>query len=101
MKRRWRRLPPDKRRQIIQMAAQGASYRQIVDRLDVSSSSVTLVVKPLGGVTRKELWNPGTRRLSLDERIDIKLGLEGDRSLRSIAHSIKRDPATVCREVKA
>jgi IS30 family transposase len=99
--KRWRRLTPEKRRQIIGLAARGATYREIIDRLDVPMGTVGIVLKPLGGVIRKELWEPNTRCLSLDERIEIHLGLEQSLSLRAIARKIGRDPATVCREVKA
>jgi transposase, IS30 family len=58
-------------------------------------------VHPLGGVIRKEMWNQGRRRLSLDERVEIRLGLERDWSLRAIARHIRRDPATVSRELTA
>jgi IS30 family transposase len=97
---RWRRITPEKRRQIIKLAAKGASYREILAQVDTSRGGIGLVLKPLGGVMRKELWDPGGRRLSLEERIDIKLGLEKGLSLRAIARDLGRDPATVCREVK-
>jgi len=47
------------------------------------------------------MWNPGPKRLSLDDRIEIKLGLERELSQRAIASSIERAPSTVCREVNA
>jgi transposase, IS30 family len=99
--RRWRRITPEKRRQIIRLAARGATQEEIAEAVDLSSSAVGLVVRPLGGVIRKELWNPGTRRLTLDERVEIKVGIERGWSLRTIARGIGRDPATVCREVNA
>jgi IS30 family transposase len=97
---RWRRITPEKRRQIIELAAKGATYHEILAQVDTSMGGIGLVLKPLGGVMRKEMWDPGGRRLSLEERIDIKLGLEQGLSLRAIARSLGRDPATVCREVK-
>src|SRR5918996_1371502 len=97
---RWRRLTPEKRKQIIKLAAKGATYREILAQIDTSLGGIGLVLTPLGGVIRKEMWDPGGRRLSLEERIDIKLGLEQDLSLREIARSLGRDPATVSREVK-
>ena len=100
MANRWRRITPEKRRQIIKLAAKGATYREILAQVDTSRGGIGLVLKPLGGVMRKELWDPGGRRLSLEERIDIKLGLEKGLSLRAIARDLGRDPATVCREVK-
>lgn len=100
MANRWRRITPEKRREIIRLAARGATYREILAQVDTSFGGIRLVLKPLGGVMRKEMWDPGGRRLSLEERIDIKLGLEKGLSLRAIARSLGRDPATVCREVK-
>jgi transposase, IS30 family len=97
---RWRRITPEKRRQIIKLAAKGATYREILAQVDTSLGGIGLVLTPLGGVMRKEMWDPGGRRLSLEERIDIKLGLAQGLSLRAIARSLERDPATVCREVK-
>ena len=79
MKRRWRRITPEKRRQIIRLAAGGATYRQIADTVDLSKGAVGIVLTALGGATRREMWDPGARRLSQDERIEIRLGLERDR----------------------
>lgn len=99
MARPWRRITPDKRRQIIGLAAGGATYKEIAETVDLSHGGVGLVLQPLGGVIRKEMWDSGSRRLSIDERVEIKLGLEADLSLRAIGRRIGRDPATVCREV--
>ncbi len=100
MARRRQRITPEKRREVIWLAAQGASYRRIVDELDVSSGSVGLVLVPLGGASRKETWETVGRGLTLEERIEIHTGLEKSQSLRAIARRIKRHPATVSREVK-
>jgi IS30 family transposase len=98
---RYRRLTSEKRRQILKMAAKGASYREIVRALDVASGSVALVLVPLGGVHRQEMWTPAPGRLSLEERIEIRMGLERRESLRAIAQRLKRHPSTVSREVVA
>lgn len=100
-KQRYRWITPEKRRQIIALAAKGATYQQMVDAVDLSTGAIAIVVKPLGGVIRKEMWEPSERRLSLEERVEIKLGLEGQLSLRRIAVRICRHPSTVSREVKA
>jgi IS30 family transposase len=100
-KQRYRRITPEKRRQIIALAAKGATYQQIVHSVDLSMGAVSIVLKPLGGVSRKELWEPTESRLSLEERIEIRLGLEQQLSLRVIARRIDRQPSTVCRELKA
>lgn len=96
---RW--ITPEKRRQIIKMAARGATYRQIVDAVGVSTGGVALVLVPLGGVHRKDMWTQAPGRLSLEERVEIRLGLERNESLRSIARRLDRHASTVCREVMA
>ena len=76
------RLPDEKRRLIIKLAAQGCSYRQIADQAQVAQGSVGRVVRPLGGVIRAELVEVPACRLSLDDRIEIKLGLERGETVR-------------------
>jgi hypothetical protein len=56
--KRYRRITPEKRREIIWLAAQGATYRQIAASVDLSQGGVALAVKPLGGVSRQEMWEP-------------------------------------------
>jgi IS30 family transposase len=97
--RRWRRLPPELRREIIRLATQGLSFREIARRLDLWDATVGFTLRPLGGVVRPEMWNPSSKRLSLDDRLEIRLDLERGLSFRAIARRIGRDPATVCREV--
>ena len=101
MKRQWRRITPDKRRQIIRMAAEGRVLNDIAAAVDLSYESVRIVVRPLGGVFRKELWQPSERLLSIDDRIEIRLGLERNDSLRAIARRVSRSLSTVSREVNA
>jgi len=97
MPRRWRRITPETRREIIKLAARGMSGREIARKVDVPD--VGFVLKPLGGVTRAEMWSVSEKRLSADERVEIRIGLERNLSLRVIARGIGRHPATVCREV--
>jgi IS30 family transposase len=99
--RHWRRITPEKRREITRLAAKGWTHNRIAEAVDLSHGAVGIVVTPLGGVIRKEMWNHGNRRLSIEDRVEIKIGLEADLSLRAIARRIGRDPATVCREVSA
>lgn len=88
----YRRITPEKRRQVLRLAAQGATYQQIAETVDLSRGSVGIVVMPLGGVIRKEMWEPSESRLSLEERVEIRLGLEADLSVRAIARRIGRHP---------
>lgn len=99
--RSWHRITAEIRRQIYKLVAQGATYREMVEAVGVSMGAVGYVVRPLGGVVRKEMWDPGSRRLSLDERIEIHIGLREGLSLRAIAAGIGRSPSTISREVKA
>ncbi len=100
-KRRWTRLLPETRRQIIRLAAKGASYPEIIEELDVTHGVVCRVLGPFGGVMRAEDWTPSAARLSLEERIEIKLSLERGSSLRQIGRSVGRHASTICREVAA
>jgi transposase, IS30 family len=100
-KARWRRLPPELRREIIRRRARGLSYTQIVAELGVGLASVHRVLAPLGGVIRAELLVSTGRRLSLEDRVEIRLGLERGWSYRRIGAQLGRAASTVCREVAA
>jgi IS30 family transposase len=100
-KRRWMKLPPDIRREVIRRAAQGATYEQIVEGLSLSLGVVERVLQPLGGVIRKQMWESSGNRLSLEERIEIRMALERGVSYRAIAAQLDRSASTVCREVAA
>lgn len=89
------------RREIIRLAATGKTRSEIAETVGVARAVVYRVIQPLGGVIRPEDWQPSAARLSLDERIDIKLGLEQGLSYRRIAERIGRSPSTVSREVAA
>ena len=101
MKRRWKWLPAEMRREIIRLRAGGATYAEISGAVGCALGSVSRVLVPLGGVTRVEDWTPSPARLSLEERIEIRIGLEGGASLRAIARRLRRTPSTVSREVAA
>lgn len=101
MARTWRRLTPDKRREILRLAAQGKTQHEIAAAVDISRSAVSFVLIPLGGVIRKELWEPGGAHLTLDDRIEIRLGLQRQESFRAISRHLGRHASTVSREVGA
>jgi IS30 family transposase len=101
-RRRWRRLDRELRQKIVRLAAQGATYREILDQVDTSSGAITIALRDWGGVTRSDVeWEPSPARLSLEERLAIKVGLELGGALSAIARSLGRAPSTVCREVNA
>ena len=100
MPRPWRRITPEKRREVIRLAAQGHSSSSIAERLGLGDRAIRIVLRPMGGVYREEMWRPSERRLSLDERVEIRLGLERRESIRAIARRIDRAPSTVSREIR-
>jgi transposase, IS30 family len=93
------RLSDDVRRRVIRLAAQGKTYREIIDEAGVSMGAVTIITKPLGGVIRPEMWMPSPARLSLDDRVSIKLWLERGESFAQIGRRLARATSTISREV--
>jgi IS30 family transposase len=100
-KRVWRRLDRETRVQVIRLAAEGLSQREISARVCRSQMSVCRVLAPLGGVYRTRGATTLSRRLSLEERVEIRLGLERDESFTAIAGRLVRAPSTISREVNA
>jgi transposase, IS30 family len=98
---RWFRLPDELRVQVLRARARGLSYAQIVAELDVSHGSVSAVLRPLGGVIRADMLAATGRRLSLAERVEIRVGLERGWSCRQIGQALGRAASTICREVAA
>jgi transposase, IS30 family len=98
--RRWRRITPEKRRAAIRLAAKGHSPREIAEHLGLGARAIQINLRPLGGVYRQEMWQPSERRLSMDERVEIRLGLERGESLRAIARRLDRAPSTISREIR-
>lgn len=94
-----RPLSVEVRRRVIRLAAQGRSYREIIDEAGVSMGSVTRITQPWGGVIRPELWQPSSARLSLDDRVNIKVWLEAGESFTEIGRRLGRATSTISREV--
>lgn len=99
--RRWRRIPVEKRREVIRLAAKGMSGADIASELDLAKGSVLMVLRPLGGVIRPDMWEVPEGRLSLDDRVEIRLGLERGESIAAVAARLERHRSTVWREVVA
>ena len=101
MRRRWKWLPGDMRREIIRLAAKGRTMEEIRVEVDVAVGTVHNVLRPLGGVFRPEMWAPSSARLSLEERVEVRIKLEAGWSFRAIAVELGRAPSTISREVNA
>ena len=99
MGRQGVRLGEARRREVIRLAARGASYEQVVASLDVGDTTVWLILREFGGVYRREDWAPMPGRLSLDERTEIKAGLLAGESFASIGRRLGRATSTISREV--
>ena len=92
-------LPPEKRREVIRLAAKGWKQRDIVDAVDVSKGAVWWILKPFGGVIRPEDWTPSEARLSLDDRVNIKIWLNDGEPFAEIGRRLGRATSTISREV--
>jgi transposase, IS30 family len=96
----WRRLDRDVRRRVIQLAAKGWTHERIAREVCRSRGAVGWVLQPLGGVWRSdECWDPSPKRLSLDERVEIRIGLELRVSFAGLARQLRRATSTISREV--
>lgn len=95
---RW--VTPEDRRTIMRMAAAGASQREIGAAVDRGRSTVQLVLGPAGGVLRREALReqPG-RGLTLEQRVQVQLGLREGLSFAAIGEQIGRHRSSVSREV--
>jgi IS30 family transposase len=88
-------------REVMRLRGSGLSYSQIVAVTGISLASASKILAPLGGVIRRETLAPSGRRLVLEERVEIRLGLERGWSYRKIGAALGRAASTVCREVAA
>jgi IS30 family transposase len=99
--KRYPRIPPEVRREVMRLAGLGLTYKEILARVDISEGGVTIVLRPLGGVIRKDMLQPTGKRLNMEERIEIRIGLERGWSYHQIGATLGRCPSTICREVNA
>lgn len=92
----------DQRLRVLDLVSVGVHPEVVADEVGCSAKTVWRVVERSGGMpSRRSRRRPRSpRELCLREREEIRAGLEAGRSLRAIARRIKRDPSTVCREVK-
>lgn len=99
---RAQELDVDLRRRITVLAASGASYREIRGELGASSRAITAALRAWGGVSRSDVsWEPSPSRLSLAERVEIRVALERGESFAAIGRRLGRATSTISREVGA
>jgi IS30 family transposase len=92
-------LPEHLRLQMLRMWRDGHDTWEIAHEIQVSRTTVYKVLAPLGGVIRPELVEVSSSRLSLDDRVEIRLALEAGCTYREIAERVGWHFSTVCREV--
>jgi IS30 family transposase len=86
-------------REIVRLRTAGRTYVEIVEALHVSMTTISDAVKAWGGVFDSDAWTNVDRRLSLEERIEIRVGVEVGQSFTAIAGELGRAVSTVSREV--
>ena len=101
-RRVWRRMDREVRQRVVRFAAKGWTRERIAREVCRSTGSISNVLQPLGGMWRSdERWDPSPSRLSLDERVEIKVGLELGASFAALGRQLVRATSTVSREVAA
>src|SRR5687767_12670279 len=100
-KRRKVRLSSEDRREAIRLAAKGCTHRQIAEKLRCSRSWIQAILRPLGGVIRRELVLETPGRLSIEDRVEIRLGVGRRESYAQIGREIGFHRSTITREVNA
>jgi transposase, IS30 family len=96
-----KRLEPEVEREVRRLAAKGHRLREIGRILGCSRHAVTNTLQREPLPPSAVAWNPSPARLSLDEREEIRVGLERGDTLTAIAERLGRAVSTVSREVKA
>ena len=97
-RRRPRQLTTEQRRQIRHLVTEGLSEREILVRLGVSKGSVWRTLHPRLRAPALE-WQPRGGRLTLEQRLEIAVGLRCAATFTAIASRIGVHVSTVSREV--
>jgi IS30 family transposase len=93
-------VTPGERREICRLRAKGLTHKEIARIVGRGSSTVQVVLRPLGGVLRREMLEPRSpRRLSVQDRVEIYAGIRAGETFSVIATRIGRNVSTVSREV--
>lgn len=95
-------LTVEQRRHVRQLRSDGMRVAQVAREVGCSLRTVKRVVAGQGKrEERGTRWSPGPRRLSLQEREEISIGLRRGESFSAIGRQLGRSTSTVSREVKA
>jgi transposase, IS30 family len=100
-KRPWRRVTPEVRREIMRLSAKGLTQVEIAREVCRSRGSVCGVLRPMGGVIRPDDWVPGPGALRLEDRVEIRIGVERGESFAAIGARLGFLRSSICREVNA
>lgn len=100
-KRPWRRMDRDTRKRVYRLAAKGWTQPAIAADVARSLGSVRAVLRDAGGVFRASEAEVSEARLSLEDRVEIRIGVEAGESTTEIGARIGRHRSTVWRELRA
>jgi IS30 family transposase len=96
------RLTREQKQMAFRLHAGGMKQQEIARELNTSKSTISVTVRGKRELPGKAAeWTPAPGRLTLDERVDIMIGLKEGWSMSAIARGLRRHPSTVTREVQA
>jgi transposase, IS30 family len=95
------RIHPDVEREVRRLAAKGHKLREIGRMLGYSRHAVTNTLRREQLPVAPVAWSPASGRLSLDEREEIRVGIEHGDTFTAIAARLGRAVSTVSRQVNA
>jgi transposase, IS30 family len=95
------RLSWEKRLKARQALMMGMTQPEAAVVAGMSVRSVQALVAEAGGMPPRRTLSPGSCRLTLAEREEIRAGIERNDSFRTIAGGLGRSPSTISREVDA
>jgi transposase, IS30 family len=96
-----RRLDRELCRRVQRLAGKGLSQREIAAEVGMSQKTVWRVLGPLGGTWRSDVRETFPGRLSLGDRIEIRIGVELGESFAGLGRRLGFATSTICREVNA